>query len=1259
MYVKISKVKHTRAAVALKESGGSGILYSVPSKQQNSEITNLEKHIENLNGTAQRLYNLFNNKNVYDKKDNKDLSFLESDITKFFSHAIKNYVMFNQNITPKDIISKLEVNFTKACTLRDKKTQKETKINIYQKAVNAFGDDYEDKTDKFIKEIFHERLKNSLRKDIQINGKAYKVADQLSLLAARLIFKRSTRFTPNTQVVKEVLTLVSNDYYKKKQIKALAESIKKNNVRVQVDSSTGKLILSNALNGSKKRTVFEFINRYANLDEQAKNEKLKQIRVLIILYVCGEAAYREALDGNLMAWSWGSHLPEDKENFSDEAVSKLMELAELPKESKLKKSAREQVRIKIAEAIRDSYRAAYKVVKDDAEAEYWIAYFEQSTEKIFCHRFENNIKLGKAHLCRELFRNWQSYVALKFIEMGKAVYNFACPSPYDVKNGVTFGKVLPEYAGGITSFDYEKIKAEETLSRNLAVSATYASNVFAYNIVAPENRYGKNMEDPLYYKENKETHDLSERSREDAVRRILQFFGGQSKWEYKDFEKIEFIKGIRESIKCIRNHSYHYTPKIREIDKKATALACRLFDGEYARYSAVYMEKYYSNNAPMFYAKADIVKLLGKLYGHKVERPDQIPSFANVLGTKEFKAVIDKEISSINSVAGGDAEVLKKLRAAIYFMFKEIYYNGFLQEADIYSKFDKALKLEDDEVYKSKDRNRQNSMKDFKARINDIGVKDFPILCQTIMTDVNMQNQGNKAVKTARQKDNDEKNGKGEIYKHYKMLLWKVLQKAFINYVKERKEYRFIFSPQYRENFSKEITVEGFCTGWQAGTFEYLKSMMKDNNLLLAWYIVAHFLPTKQLNLLKGDIKSYIQYVKNISSRANSIKVINKVNAENIKYYDGILSVLDFVSLFAGRISHEVTDYFTNDEAYFAYLDNFVEFDPRTSPIFSDEKNPIINRGVVLSVMYGMESILKNIDYKVSQVEYDNYEQKKKKLTALFKKVACENITEQRQLNDFQQLKNRIELRDLLSYTEMIMDNMSQLVSFAYFRERDFMYFQLGVHYLRLFYGDSIPETSHFRQMKGKDVNIHDGALLYQLISLHTPGLSIRDKDGNRTDGFKYEDFSEVYCGEKFEEGKRYTYENCMNLFVKYNEEDAMIKLRNSIDHMKYITGSGKSLIDYYSDIYNGFFQYDTKLKKSVSYILKNIFMRYFLVLKLEFRNTGNDKPKLQLSSVGVDQFTYKFIEKGYKGKDINKTYKENAKSDKFIEIATNLLNYK
>lgn len=328
--MKISKVKHTRAAVALKKSGGSGILYSVPSKMQNSEITNLEKHIEKLNSTAQILYNLFNNKNVYDKNDNRDLAFLESDITKCFSNTIKNYVKFNQNIDPKDVISKLEVNFRDACISYNKKTKKETKINIYQKAVDAFENNSEDRTYKFIKEIFNERLKNSLRREIQINGKTYKVADQLSLLAARLIFDHSKKFTPNTQVVKEVLTLVSNDYYKKKQIKALAESIKKNNVRVQVDSSTGKLTLSSALNGGKKKAVFEFISKYANLDEQVKNDKLKQIRALIILYVCGETAYREALDGNLMAWSWGSHLPEDKENFSDEAVSKLMELAELP-----------------------------------------------------------------------------------------------------------------------------------------------------------------------------------------------------------------------------------------------------------------------------------------------------------------------------------------------------------------------------------------------------------------------------------------------------------------------------------------------------------------------------------------------------------------------------------------------------------------------------------------------------------------------------------------------------------------------------------------------------------------------------------------------------------------------------------------------------------------------------------------------------------------------------------------------------------------
>ena len=65
--------------------------------------------------------------------------------------------------------------------------------------------------------------------------------------------------------------------------------------------------------------------------------------------------------------------------------------------------------------------------------------------------------------------------------MGKGVYHFAMSDIYNVqsKEPVSIGYVMDDYKNGISGFDYERIKASDSLKRGLIKFASFAVENFA------------------------------------------------------------------------------------------------------------------------------------------------------------------------------------------------------------------------------------------------------------------------------------------------------------------------------------------------------------------------------------------------------------------------------------------------------------------------------------------------------------------------------------------------------------------------------------------------------------------------------------------------------------------------------------------------------------------------------------------------------------------------------------------------------------
>lgn len=908
---------------------------------------------------------------------------------------------------------------------------------------------------------------------------------------------------------------------------------------------------------------------------------------------------------------------------------------------------------------------------------FWIDFFEKSIEKrlVTGNSRHSSYRLSLENLANYLFKDWCSFIGSKFVDFGKAVYHFALPEDMSkVTQGeeVCLGEVLPEFRTGISSFEYERIKADESLERELSTYIAFAINNFARACTSDEERSRERHEDVLQLSteaENKaenqkrkpENRYSYEKIKEfsidllsDADRRLLQFFGGKTGYEESESEisvceKEDLFTAFRDSLNVVRNATFHYAGELSET-VAVNDIANGIFEHELDMLGSMYRKKYYSNNVPMFYKVSDIDALMTRLYNAEKARPAQIPAFNRVLSRTalpEFvnKFIKGKPLSKITS--NKDQSLVEIYRSSLYFVLKEIYYYDFIQRESVKQEFLDAFAEDMKEIEEdlntatgAKSRELKTQLaahEDFEKRLNAIGKdKSLGEICQGVMVEYQLQNSGDQKVR--KQTKNSAGNEK-EIYKHFRTILYLCMRRAFEKYLKA--EWDVLRSPQYDENRFNNLTEEDFCKGWQAHTFDYLKEEMATNGLMNAWFVTAHFMNPKHLNHLIGGIRTYIQFTGAIERRASSLfnRTDNDLQRKQ-KKYQKILSVLEFAMNYCGNTSNTLADYFECDDAqkdsreYAEYLAQFVKYgtskkvtDIETAfhnfcetnvgsdnpggiiGIYYNGSEVIVNRNVVLTQMYGNTRLLAKCVDKISESEIKAYYKLRKSLAEVLKKGTCQNEEEQRQYRELQNMKNRIELNDIMTYSEILNDFHGYLIGWAYLRERDQMYFRLGYYYTKLFYGDSIPADSFLRTITVNDkVDIKDGAILYQMAALNTHELKVITKEKKKNGEYKEKyivpsgrgstaGVAESHFINFCEGDESYLYAGAC-FFENENERDDIRLTRNYIDHFKYFSKGDRSILDLYSEVYDRFFRYDQKLKKSVTVVLQNVLMRYFVTTR-------------------------------------------------------------
>lgn len=1108
-------------------------------------------------------------------------------------------------------------------------------------------------------------LKTSLRKVIYVkqndgNGIKYYLPDLIKELLMITcvkcnddVYSQKIKAYQNDKLVLTVKCL-DEDVNKTKQSKQIAASIDSQDVKVQVLSNGNGKILK--LSGAEKKhaPLFRFMASYSAADIQNKNLMLAKLRGYITLFITGSSTYEEEAeiikhykntDGKRIVprIQYIAELPEHSVDFSQEADNIISELYQLEagkdkaaEDKPFKEKSKASLRNAYMKAVKNQLCENFRKVKTklendgDLDGKYWVTYICDEAEKILCGKNINNKKIGQAYLITSIWKDMVAYIGTKYIDMGKAVYHFAMPeNMMDLENNNVFGEVRKEYEAGITSFDYEMIKASEMIQRDVAVYLTFAVNNFARNTVILGYRDKEGNEDILTkrIKEKKEEEKIENKKNEenesitenqlykDMKRRYLQFFGGQSKWEHSDVKQdttkmTDLFEITKDLLYNLRNENFHYTGKRTEAFKNIDIIQ-KMFEYEISKSGTVLQKKYCSNNVLMFYTEKNVTSLMDSLYNGPKYIPAQIPSFANILSRKNVEQFLEGYVDK-DKIGSLTHEELLKYHNSIYFVLKEIYYYGFLQQDDLAERFKAAMA-----AYEENHDEKWNweAYRHFMGRVDEIlqnkaASTAFHELCQRLITDFEQQNHNYK-VRTSKTSEKD-------IYQHYKMLLYLGIRNAFKKYLESTEcteVYKFLKEPLHNNK------VE-FSSEWKGCRLYNGLSELKNDSYLLSWYVAAHFTDAKQVNHLMGDFKKHISFTEDIIRRREFLTgkqmdetVLASLARKNDQYKQ-IVSMLEFVQGQTNVFSNTIEDYFASEDEYENVLANYIDFGNSTldafcnmnvskgSPtgtvgLFYDQKKRILNRNVVMASMFGSHDILAPNIKKITYGEICDYYAQMDALKEVFERNYCKTEKELIALRAYQNEKNRVELTDILIYSEIVNECLAKLIGWTYLRERDLMYLQLGMQYVRLYHTENVGKEENWtRKLSAKGVSIKDGAVLYEIAAMNDYNMSFYYKKGKNGEtvgrmtaitSTKVMPFVRTYGEDVYAAG--------LEFFEKYHKDhDDVVWFRNYIDHFKYFATTKRSILDLYSDAYDRLFDYSPNFRKSVIYVLENILLRYFAI---------------------------------------------------------------
>ncbi|MCD7737161.1 MAG: type VI-A CRISPR-associated RNA-guided ribonuclease Cas13a [Lachnospiraceae bacterium] len=1399
--MKITKVDRTRSAVSRFETdGGRGLLYEAPKTEQR-EVSMDEKVGKRIDD-ANRLYSVFfaANKNdghrdLFTDKSSEDEP--RYSMEKIFTELIKQLVRTcdteayrNEDRAAVEQSIEKQIQRIQGLTWLNVNKTRVPLEKIQCRAVTWDGlSDSLTRMRKPLKRGTNRQVAVSL-----IQGLAH--VEEKSLSSVIRDYKKDPE---SYEQLKHFVDSANKDYYKVNVLKSLKHiDVKMQPEVVQLkDGAEQNQILNLSRGGTdKKKGLYDALSGYAASEESA-DRTLLHIKELLLAYFPIEGNREKFLtkeklwvfpnDALPIYFDYEFDTPDSSENTlesicKDEEPNAWKEAQAEKRNSgtgkknsvrKTKEEAEKTAadRRKVSKAKRRIKYVNYgrylhalddleqnledmkqKQTHDDprqkpeesaAFQRYWLNYIKEFVEDHYTgKRILSPRDCLSANMMSACWQDIIRFLCGKYIDIGKAVYHFAMPEDICPVNHAHYGEVRKKYTAGISSFDYEGIKAEETLQRDISTAVMAASSAFSRAVLDETKQ--TSGEDILMMKED----ELTGAMKSDAADHMLCFYGGKSTvgtfsagiWSEPSMQG-EFIKEIQSHLKAVRNENFHYTHREETISQ--TRFAKLLWENDRNAYADTIRKRYYSNNVAQFYNQEEIKELVQKLYCEERIAEAQIPAFRTLWKRKERADYIDSIAAKLPSGStlakelgggrqkestvakgalfvgksnggmmaealfagimnggtrsnssrgnkknsgprangssdennGNSSEIRVIFDGALTFLLKEIYYHDFIVSKDAKTYFYAAVKTYRQENPKNTEYG--NAAASFAGYIDKLKNSEsdntsvplsFGGVCQMILQEYSQQNGKSKEE---------------SIYQHFKMIFPICVHNAFTDYV--RKNYAFVLSPEYHTLAGEQTYLDEVPVGSKEAP-----SMGEKG---YAWFTLAHLIHPRQLNLLIGDFKSYIQYRQNVYYRSLSAgqmktkderKAAEAALKKNVEEAQQVLEVLDFVRGLSGRISGSFEDYYTDAEEYARYLSSFIAFEKKqgttyfqslkyfcqhvlpgggTVDLYADEENPKLLRNVEIARMYAGGNLPLPGRKRVSVDEVRTYYAEKSKTEKILSSGLCSDIKEQKAVLAQQKRKNRLTLCDVTDLYALVSDLLSQLIGLAYLRERDELYLYLGFYYMALRSGNGW-QGEELHSAEFKKCSIGDGLVLYQVVSLFEYGLKM---PGYRNDA---DDQPQWYLQGGGLPQKIYLFDRMHKTSFGYvrrmlgdvrplkNETgreidkiDQAADLRNYVDHARYYTDHDKSVIQLYSEFYNLFFPYSTRLRNNVPAAFKNTLERYFMECEIGFTREERKGAGLALKDITSTKFTYKL--KKEKPCDLD------ARDEYFLKNTKAVLEYK
>ena len=1272
--MKNSKVDHTRSAVGIEEHNNGkskGIMYKFPQGESKCPTLPLSNRVEDRGAKTQALYSIFNQiqegtaptePQTADFKGNPEKyayvkQRYEVKLRNFkrVKHLRKNGRTLIQEVDKilflKDKWKKIGVNDNNTVfrEIRNSRIKGEVKASNVGNPVYTCT--YPD--GRFIKpdELISVYLRSGLR-----SGK-----EGLLCLCANL---GSTSITKeNEESISKFLDVLRGDFQKyssDKELGDIEKSIENQNLVFQPENEGFRMPIppktSKKTDYSEDKEGFEvFLTQFADLDASKRTEMLRKLRRLLDIYFTGSCD-----TGKFDVWN--------RHNAGKTAEGTFVEIPVILKEritrdKKEEKNAIDELKTLIRKQNQFCFLRARKIVgvnvkKADIpmceEAEkiretvfqelhvnsFWLRHFSSAVERILAERLSDCIfKLDNSYLIEKVWKDALNAISIKYIALGKSVYNFGMDDLNSQEKEITLGKANKSSINQITSFDYEMIKARETLQRELAVHIAYAANNLSRATVsvqeaveseqmiaeASDGKRDADMDDLLLWRKDEIEKYCRYSSDEHEWKAVLQFFGGKSNWDgiidYSDMHSCDFVFNIKEAVFALRNLSFHFMIA-NSVPDTGNTLFAKMFAVEAKRCIGFECARFESNNLTKFYSVSDLNKTLAFLYSKTYDKAAQVPAFNRVIGRTGFSRFLRDEMNYPNPHFEQDknGKYTEMWRSALYYLYKEIYYSRFLVDGEALARVISAVdSLKPDPKQTAPVDKQECAIHDFQKRIQELNDKNRSLqeICQEVMTEYNYQNNQRRKVKSS-----DDSIMDRDIFQHYRVLLWRSLAIAFKEYLKANSDvFGYLNKPVMNRVETDTLELD-------SPIYDELIKEVESDDRLQKWYVTSRLLSARSLNLLVGSMRSYVYYVEDIQRRAQSIgpNNLHVDESANVISIEKVIKVIEVSIRLANGYPLSFDDYFVDEEDYAKYLYNFVGYGKVNDAsylvslsafarnkdedhnIYTDELNPIFNRSILRAKLYGSESILKDIysDRKITEKDLEACSVLEKSIEDYKKTGVCKSAQDQKNVRDYMRMKNRIELRDLEDYGELINEFLGQLINWSFIRERDLLYFQLGFHYKCLMNEEAV-KYADYMHITTKDKTIHN-AILYQIMGMYINGIGVFVKDNSN----RFIEVAKIagagtkvgkFCNyaSDFEPAPYAAFYAGLEVFENVNEHEDIVRLRNAIDHFKYYTKRAGSIMELYSEVFDRFFTYDMKYQKTVTDRFRNILLKHRINAKVSF----------------------------------------------------------